>query len=155
MFAVVISTKGLKPLPEQLRRFRIGVIARVEKMLELIGQEVATRSTEDYLSGPRPKNLGRVSGDLARSVNYKVKGNRVVIGSNLPYAGVHEKGATIRAKNAPYLVFRIGKRWISAKEVTIPARPFLAPALKDSRGAARVIIKRLADEALKEALSNG
>lgn len=153
MFAIVITAKGLEKLPARLRRFRIGVVARVARMLELIGQEVASRSTEDYLSGPRPRKLGRVSGDLARSVNYKVKGNRVVIGSNLPYAGVHEFGATIRAKNSPFLVFRIGKQWISKKEVTIPARPFLAPALKDSRGAARTIIRRLTDEAMKEAMA--
>lgn len=149
----VIKTTGLAKMPQRLRLFRIGILARVDKMLGLIGQEVASRSVEDYLSGPRPDKLGRVSGDLARSVNYKVSGNRVVIGSNLPYAGIHEFGGTIKAKRGPFLTFKIGKSWVSVNRVVIPARPFLRPALKDSEPAMRSIIQRLSNEALKEAMA--
>ena len=152
-FAIVIKTKGLTELPGKLQRFRLGIIARMDIMLRQIGQEVARRSKEDYLSGPRPDKLGRRSGDLARSVNYKVTGNRVVIGSNLKYARIHEKGGTIRARNSPYLVFRIGNQWISTKEVTIPERAFLSPALRDSREDSLRIIRRIAGQALKEALA--
>lgn len=152
-FHIVITTKGLAGLPQKIKRFKIGLLARMDKALGLIGQEVSSRSTEDYLSGPRPKKLGRVSGDLARSVNYKVTGNRVVIGSNLKYARIHELGGTIKAVNSPFLVFKIGKNWISKRSVVIPARPFLSPALKDSIPAARSIIQRMANEALREAMA--
>ena len=154
MFVIVISTKGLAGLPQKIRRFRIGILARVSLMLKQIGEEVVGNSREDYLSGPRPQKLGRRSGDLARSVNYKVRGNRVVIGSNLPYARIHEKGKTIVPRSASRLVFNIpGVGWRSAMRVVIPARPFLAPALKDAKPEAIRIIQRLANEALREALA--
>jgi phage virion morphogenesis protein len=52
------------------------------------------------------------SGRLKNSVTYRVEGNSVFIGSNLIYAGIHQRGgragrnhsATIPAR--PYLVFR-------------------------------------------------
>lgn len=150
---IAITVKGMENLPQKMRRFRMGILARVASMLKLIGEEVVSRSTEDYLSGPRPEKLGRRSGDLARSINYKVKGNRVVIGTNLKYGRIHEFGGTIKAKNSPFLVFRIGKQWISVKQVVIPDRPFLRPALADSKGAALSIIQRLANEALREAMA--
>lgn len=149
--AIVVKVKGLENLPAKLERFRMGVIARVARMLQLIGQEVAGQSKEKYLTG-RP-GLNRVSGDLARSVTYVVKGNRVVIGSNLRYARIHELGGVIRAKTAPLLTFKIGGKWISKLQVTIPARPFLTPALNDSKGPAKTIVHRLVDEALREAMA--
>jgi hypothetical protein len=33
-------------------------------------------------------------------------------------------GAVIKAQTAPYLKFQIGDKWVSKKQVTIPARPF-------------------------------
>lgn len=36
---------------------------------------------------------------------------------------VHEFGAVIKAKNAPYLRFQINGKWFRKKQVTIPARP--------------------------------
>jgi phage gpG-like protein len=41
------------------------------------------------------------------------------------YGPVHQFGATIQAKHAAYLRFVVGGKWVSKKEVTIPARPFL------------------------------
>lgn len=58
------------------------------------------------------------------------------------YAEVHEFGKTIYAKNAPYMRFKIFDRWIMAKVVEIPERPFLRPAMHD---------RRLAKEALAAA----
>ena len=150
---IAITVKGMENLPQKMRRFRMGILARVASMLKLIGQEVAGNAREDYLSGPRPEKLGTVTGQLRTSTVYKVMGNRVVIGSNLKYARIHEFGGVIKAKNSPFLVFKIGKQWISVKQVTIPARPFLRPALADSKGAALSIIQRLANEALREAMA--
>lgn len=150
----VITVKGLAQLPEKMKRFRVGILARVDMMLRRIGVEVASISKGDYLQGPRSATkLGRVTGQLAVSIAYKVTGNRVVIGSNLPYAAIHEFGGTIRAKRGPFLVFRIGKNWISKKSVVIPSRPFLRPALDDARPAMTLIVNRLANEALREALA--
>ncbi len=153
---IAIGVKGLKEGSEKLQRFRGAVLARISAMLEGIGQETLTRSTEDYLSGPRPDKLGRVSGDLARSINYKITGNRVAVGSNLPYAAIHEFGGTIKVKNAPLLVFKtLDGAWRRAKQVTIPARPYLSTALADARdrGAILEIVNKQVLAAKREAFA--
>lgn len=153
-FSVVVTVKGLEGLPEKMRRFRVGLLARTAMMLAQIGEEIVGRSREDYLSGPRPEKLGTVSGDLRRSVNYKVMDNRVVIGSNLPYAAIHEFGGIIEPTKAPRLRFKLlDGGWRTSMRVVIPARPFLAPALKDAIPSSIGIIQRLANEAMREALA--
>lgn len=153
-FKIVIATKGLEKLPERIKRFRVGIIAKVGQMLTLSGEHVVGESREHYLSGPRPDRLGRVSGDLARSVTYRVQGSKVIIGTNLAYARIHELGGTIKPVKAKRLVFRLaGGEFRSAKEVKIPARPFLRTALGDSRPMVKSIIQRLTDQAKKEAFA--
>lgn len=41
------------------------------------------------------------------------------------YAAIHQKGGLIKAKRAKYLRFKIGGRFISRKQVRIPARPMI------------------------------
>ena len=60
------------------------------------------------------------------------------------YAGIHEFGGTIVAKDAPFLVFPIGKgedrRWVRVVSVRIPARPHWRPAIA---GKKRDILKSI------------
>ena len=53
--------------------------------------------------------------------------DRVEIASKgLRYSSVHQFGKTIRARNVPYLTFRLPSgQWVRKKEVTIPPRPFM------------------------------
>ena len=51
--------------------------------------------------------------------------------NNSYYAGFLEKGAHIEAKKAKYLVFKINGEWKRVKSSTIPARPFIAPAVAE------------------------
>lgn len=79
----------------------------------------------------------RDSGRLANSITYNADDSGVEVGTNVCYAATHQFGATIRAtgnagtnacgprKGAPFLVFKIGDKKVFAKQVTIPARPFL------------------------------
>lgn len=81
---------------------------------------------------------------LMNSITYRVGSDFVEIGTNVCYASVHQSGAKISAKpgqpgvnscgqrkGAPYLVFKNGAgQTVRAKEVNIPARPFLP----DERG---------------------
>lgn len=47
-------------------------------------------------------------------------------GTNVIYAAIHQSGGVIRAKNKPYLVFKVpGGGLRRVKQVTIPARPYL------------------------------
>ena len=67
---------------------------------------------------------GSVTRIGGRSVEYGVQ--KASEGS-LAGAAVHQYGATIRAKKAPFLVFRLAPSGplIRKKQVTIPARPYL------------------------------
>ena len=47
------------------------------------------------------------------------------IGTDCPYAAVHQFGATINAKTSKGLRFKIGGQWRNKKSITIPARPIL------------------------------
>jgi len=106
--------------------------------LRAIGRTVQGRARANYLSGPRPKRLGRRSGVLARSVLLDDGGlpYYVEVGTALPYGPVHEFGARIKARGVGPMIYGLGINgkapFRSAREVTIPARPFLAPALDDT-----------------------
>ncbi|AWR86247.1 hypothetical protein Mtai_v1c10030 [Meiothermus taiwanensis WR-220] len=47
------------------------------------------------------------------------------IGTNVRYAATHQYGATITPKRKQTLRFRVGKDWVQARRVEIPARPFI------------------------------
>ncbi|KPH80524.1 phage virion morphogenesis protein [Bosea vaviloviae] len=69
------------------------------------------------------------SGALARSIDYAVSGNQIVVGSGLHYAAIHQYGGVIKPKNGSALKFW----WQSGgfvnfavvKSVTMPARPYI------------------------------
>jgi phage gpG-like protein len=96
------------------------------------------------------------TGRLKSSINgtAQMVGNIVTgkVGTNVVYAPIHELGGVIRAKNSPYLRFKIGDRWVSKKEVKIPARPFLSTGLQMNVDNGYIIetfqkrIKQLLDE---------
>lgn len=89
---------------------------------------------------------------LRQSMTFRAGPQSVEVGTNVRYAAVHQFGATIRAKTAKGLVFRIGgvrsggRRnargvltgsrlsgggWRRMQQVTIPARPFLGLDAQD------------------------
>lgn len=76
----------------------------------------------------------RDTGRLYGSITTRREGDGVVVGTNLKIPGspnslgaVHQFGMTIKPKKGPFLVFaRPGaKGLVFAKQVTIPARPFM------------------------------
>ena len=77
----------------------------------------------------RNKNLIlTLNGYLRGQMTWQLVGDRTVeIGSNLPYAAVHQFGATIKPRAAKVLMFR----GHVAKSVTIPARPYLGLSDED------------------------
>ena len=77
------------------------------------------------------RNKNRIltlNGYLRGQMTWQLVGDRTVeIGSNLPYAAVHQFGATIKPRAAKVLMFR----GHVAKSVTIPARPYLGLSDED------------------------
>lgn len=65
---------------------------------------------------------------------------RVRVGTDLPYAAIHEFGGVIRPKNKKVLAFKVGGRMVFARRVTIPKykkRGYFAPTVNEinnSRG---------------------
>jgi phage gpG-like protein len=104
------------------------------------------------------KILHRRSSNLWRSVTHKVTGSGAAVqgevGPNMIYAAIQEFGGVIHAKGDGYLTFpiNVGSRfmslrgnkrlkspktitqWVRVKQVTIPARPYVFPALKQNKG---------------------
>jgi phage virion morphogenesis protein len=71
------------------------------------------------------------NGALRGSVTFRPGTSEVLIGSTMIYAGVHQDGATIKPKRASALVFHMGPRLIFARQVVIPARPYLGISASD------------------------
>jgi len=68
---------------------------------------------------------------LKDSITHDPSRDEVRVGTNVLYAAVHQFGATIRAKTSRGLRFRSGGNWVTKKQVTIPARPFLGVSRDD------------------------
>ncbi len=79
---------------------------------------------------------GKTLTDTARlrdSIDYAATPTKVMVGSNLPYARIHQYGGTIRPRKAKRLIFNgPGGEKIVAKQVTIPARPYLGVSKADT-----------------------
>lgn len=78
-----------------------------------------------WLANARGGKILQKSGQLAASIHTASGNNFARIGTNKPYAAIHHLGGTIKAKNKPYLVFKVGDGFRRVKQVKIPARPYL------------------------------
>lgn len=65
------------------------------------------------------------TGRLSDSIVQETTDHSVAIGTDVVHAAIHQLGGTIKPKTKKALRFKIGKAWVTAKQVTIPARPFL------------------------------
>lgn len=99
------------------------------RIAELVRDEV-----DINLSG---RVLQRISGDLAESVEVEALSgptgagiSAIAGGPTVRYAAAHERGQVIKAAGEGYLHFRGRYGWARVREVTIPARPFLRPAIE-------------------------
>lgn len=74
----------------------------------------------------------RQDGFLLDSIARSPAPDHVLVGSNLPYAAVHQFGAVIRAKSAEGLSFTLadGSHHV-VSQVTIPARPYIGISVED------------------------
>lgn len=104
--------------------------------LNRVGAAWAGRVQTHFLAGTDPYGApwqptlrgGQVlvdTGRLRSSIAFQAAPDALAVGTNVIYAKVHQFGATIVAKAAKFLRFKIGSKWVMKKSVTIPARPFL------------------------------
>jgi phage gpG-like protein len=90
-----------------------------------LGQDPNGKPWQPLRSRPGGRPLVK-SGKLQRAAQSAVPTpTGVMVQIDLVQAATQNYGARIRAKNVKALRFRVGRRWVFAKSVTIPARPFL------------------------------
>lgn len=88
------------------------------------------------------------TGKLRDSISYQIVGNQLIVSPTVPYAPYMEFGTasrgefngapyTIVPRTKPYLVFKVGDKWVYTKKVIHPGvapRPFMRPAVQDAMG---------------------
>lgn len=106
------------------RGFSQGVVARSKEWI------VPTKSGLNNRTG----NL-RDSIRLAKFSQFSPNSGATAVitagNSRVPYSAIHEYGGVIRPTKGQYLTFQVSGRFVSVRQVTIPARPYLAPAFKE------------------------
>ena len=147
-----------RPVAKQLQKIGRDMPAINRTILGLLAKAVIHDADLNYLRG---QVLKRPSGKLAQSLDFKVYDNYAEVGTNMKYASIHEFGGVIRPVAAQNLAIPIGTmkgspkdhtnlkftmraggkkfleddsgrlQYVLKKSVTIPARPFLGPPLRD------------------------
>lgn len=166
MTGIVIEAyaNGLEDLDGALVRMA-AIGQRPRPIWEAIGQygESSTRLRFKNQAGPdrkrwlpsiRAKLIGGqtlvMKPRLLRSITHNADNNGTSWGTNVIYAGTHQDGAVIKAKSAGALRFRMpGGNFVTVKQVTIPARPFVGINAEDGRE-----MLALAHDAVDEAARN-
>lgn len=89
----------------------------------------------------------RDTGRLQNSIQFRSNDEEVVIGTNVKYAPTHQFGAVIRPKNGKRLRFIGSNGPVFAKQVTIPARPFIGLAQRQVNKINRQITRWVEEQA--------
>lgn len=142
-----VSTQGGRQIEARLAKL-IKAFGDLEPLMEGFGLylEGSTIDRFDQERGPderpwersiRAKREGGKtltdSSQLRSSITSRASSRSVEVGTNKIYAGIHQFGGTIHAKNAEFLTFRLpgGLGVRRVKEVEMPARPFLGLSTED------------------------
>jgi phage virion morphogenesis protein len=158
---IVVEAAALKRAFDQLAALGSDLTPLMRSIGAQLRQHVDERFEDER--GPQglpwPKSLRArlekgqtlsMTGRLRQSITFRASRSAVEIGTNVQYAAVHQFGATIRAKTQKGLRFRLpgGLGWRRARQVTIPARPFLGLDAQDRAEIGHIIRRHLARAAL-------
>lgn len=148
MIDIELSLENEEQLKKAFDRFSKDIPQINRRILGFISEEVISTSQKDYLRG---QALNRQSGTLANSLTYRLLNDWTAqVGTNVAYAAIHEYGGIIRPKSEDYLHFQVNGNWVKTKEVHMPERPYLRPALDDVFASGKA--KRIGERVLKEEL---
>lgn len=117
--------KYLKSMPKRLKK---GLLSGMRNAM-FFGEKEAKSSFD------KPGHLKARSGHLRRSIRSGIKEKPLsIVGwifTDVIYGRINELGGIIRPKKGKYLKFQIAGKWVMVKKVTIPAKPYLGPAITD------------------------
>jgi phage virion morphogenesis protein len=125
-----------------LDKFRSVLANQKKALMEACGEALGSGTLKRFQDEEDPEGQhwapvarsGKILTDTARlrkSIDYAVAGDTVLVGSNVVYALIHQKGGEITPKKGKYLKFKVGGKWVNAKKVTIKARPYLGISKAD------------------------
>lgn len=128
-------------------QFKMTIVTNdIAKMLTKVSDDIVTKASEQALvaGGHVVEAHAKINlqghglhktGQLGNSIQvYDPSPESVLVGSRgVIYAAVHEFGATIRPKRAKVLHWMEGDEHVFAKQVVIPPRPYLRPAIDENK----------------------
>ena len=156
---IAVSTEALDALAGRLAVLPQTVAARLAQEVERLGGILRDR-VERKLSGEvLQQRSGRLAASIAVDVERSGLAVRATVGSDAPYAAIHEYGGVIPARqilpqSARALAFpwrgqqRFFKR-VQLPAVTMPERSFLRSALAETAPEIRAAIEAAAVEAMQ------
>ncbi len=134
-----MAERTLADLAEDLRKASSpeGVQRDLRKLIAAMAMQGQNFAQRNY----GKNGLRAPTGNLKRSIVGRSLTGSEGIGISLHagdrrqvvYAAIHEYGGTITAKNGPYLHFKGSKGWARVRQVTIPPRPYIGPAIDNLR----------------------
>lgn len=133
--SIVVDLRDL-----QIAEDKIAALANVDPSdlmtnIGAIGESQTRRRITDEKTAPDgtpwpPNRAGtsillKTGEHLLGSVAFVPSADEVQWGASWEYAHVHQDGMTIKPKDAKRLAFMVGNKQVFARQVTIPARPFI------------------------------
>lgn len=183
MITLDLSTNAAAILAK-LRALPARMATNIAAAMDKQNEKTIAHAQRHYLTGPRPQKLGVRTNRLRSSLTAapaRVAGSQVIsaIGTNVEYAGVHERGidkeVTVRAHKRNIFrthqtgggavfdmktgkIKRVKPKKVSllqgqatvrsfTRKMKLPARPFLRPAIEDSRLAYAHAVSRAIERA--------
>jgi len=160
MTALIVDTKQVERLSKKLESLWSDMGAELSEDLasasvDLVADGFDSESDpygKKWLATARGGEILSDTGALKTSVKVKsFSPSRFVVDASVKYASTHQSGATIKPKSKSVLRFKIGKQWVFASKVKIPARPFFPNRKLPVSWLKEYVM--VADELLEERLS--
>jgi len=116
-----------------MRELRVNVGKLTKEIQEVL--PTALKAGAELIRNDAVPRAPYKTGTLRRSIHIEeVSNTEVRVGTDVIYAAIQEYGGVINAKNAPWLTFKTDDgEWHRVKSVTIPAHPYLRPAMDENR----------------------
>lgn len=124
-------------------------LASKKLLMASIGETLVTGTVKRFVSEQDPegnawpeseraaKEGGQTLTDTARlrkSIDYAATSDKVMIGTNVAYARIHQMGGIIKPKKGKALKFKgMDGKNVFVKEVEMPARPFVGISKEDMK----------------------
>lgn len=148
MATVKVDLEGTEELQKKLSKLSQAAATSIAK--DAVDEGAAVIVFNAQLNA-RDVFSDRQRGQLRNSIRSESKivgnGAEAEIGPHVIYGRIQELGGTIRPIRGQFLKFQIDGEWKQVKQVTIPARPYLRPAVEDH-------IDQIS-EVMREAIADG